>query len=393
MFVISLKNNYKFSNIIFWACLYLFAAIVMVDPANRLFHMKESAFVLLMFVTVILGRGKIYKDIVDTIIALFVLASSSICMSILVYQADVSSSISYFKSLFFIFVVFSISKIDPPELIQFCYRLGLGLASFISLLLLASVGGLFDLTTVVTSFADGGAVYLARREFLGMETVMFFYATMPFCFFSLIYAFRRGKLLQVIILLVPIVYGGSRTPILMAIAIICYVLYDRKSKWLRYLLAFVFVIAISYLLILLTSKENADGGDEIKYAVGSYLLWNSSLFGHGVGIEYWDPGRQEMTASTEVTYLEMLYQYGWLLAPFVIFMFIKPFFTLYKKQNETDVRDFAIAYLLYLITAGTNPLLINSTGMWVFACALTLATKLKEDNWFANNGIQDNVTL
>ena len=79
-----------------------------------------------------------------------------------------------------------------------------------------------------------------------------------------------------------------------------------------------------------------------------------------------------------MTYFEMLYQYGWLLFPFVLYIFIRPFFVLYKKKYSVDVRDFAIAYLLYLINAGTNPLLISSTGMYVFACALTIAAKVRE---------------
>ena len=375
----NLMTRSRLSNIIYWISLYLFVGIVMIDPANRLFHLKEIAFVVLLFFTVAMQKGKMLLGPTNTIIALFIIAMLSVCMGVLVYQSDIQNSISYFKSLAFVMVFISISKLEVSEIIRFNYRVGLGLSMFISVLLLASVGGVLDLSTTVTKLSDGGAVYLARRNFLGMETLMFFYATMPFCFFSLIYAFRRGKILEVIILLAPIAYGGSRTPILMAIVIIVYILYDRKIKWLRYLLAIIFIFAIACLIMLLTSKENADEGDAIKYAVASYLFWNSSLLGHGVGVEYWDPGRQVMTASTEVTYLEMLYQYGWILTPLTICIFFKPFFTLFKKCNDTDVKDFAVAYLLYLVTAGTNPLLINSTGMWVFACAITIAAKQKEE--------------
>ena len=38
---------------------------------------------------------------------------------------------------------------------------------------------------------------------------------------------------------------------------------------------------------------------------------------------------------------------------------------------------FILAYFLYMILAGTNPLLINSTGMLVWAIGLTLIYKIK----------------
>lgn len=61
------------------------------------------------------------------------------------------------------------------------------------------------------------------------------------------------------------------------------------------------------------------------------------------------------------------------LPPLVLWLFYKPFKILFRKQNESDIKDFAIVYLLYLINAGTNPLLFNSTGLYVVACALFLS--------------------
>ena len=165
---------------------------------------------------------------------------------------------------------------------------------------------------------------------------------------------------------------------LMALAAGAYVLYDRRNKYVRIFIGISTLVGLLYLVQVLTSSAYSQGGDEIKADVTFYLINNSSILAHGVGVEYRDPSRGQLTTSTEMTYFEMLYQYGWLLSPFVIYIFFRPFLLLYKNKN-VQIRDFAIAYLLYLVNAGTTPLLISSTGMYVFACALTIAAKVKED--------------
>ena len=351
----------------------------MIDPVNKLFHVKEIAFFLMLMLTVFFQRGKFYKEVVVPYFSLFTFAVVSICVGSIVYGTEVEASFWYFKALIFVLISYSLSKMSINEILKLNYWIGLGLSSFISLLLLSYVGGLLDLSGLIGKIVDTETVMVARRELLGMEQIMFFYKTMPFCFFALIFALRKKKVIAAIIILAPIVYGGSRTPMLMALAICGYLLYDRKSKYLRFFIGLSAIITLVFLVHFLTNSANLQGGDDIKGGVASYLINNSSVFGHGVGVEYWDPERRKLTSTTEMTYFEMLYQYGWILFPFVLYIFVKPFFSLYKKQHRVEIKDFAVAYLLYLVNAGTNPLLISSTGMYVFACALTIAAKVRED--------------
>lgn len=390
---ITLKKRYKFSDIFFWTCLYLFVIVVMIDPTNKLFHMKEVVFVLLMFVTVILARGKFYREVIHSFFALLMLVMLSLCSGALFFQTDILCGIPYLKAVLFALVVFPLSKLNINEILRLNYIVGLSLSCLISLMLLAFVGGVFDFTSIISMLSDTKTVMIAKRDLFGLDTVMFFYLTMPFCFFALIYALRHRKYIPSIILFAPIAYGGSRTPMLVALAIVLYLLYDRKSKIFRVAIGLIAISCLIYLIHMLTSSEYIQGGDELKAGVALHLLDHSSLLGHGVGAPYWDPERGEMTSTTEMTYLEMIYQYGWFLFPFVLFIFIRPFFVMYKKENDLHVRDYAIAYLLYLVNAGTNPLLINSTGMWVFACALTIATKLNEDRRIVNKRMKTSTII
>lgn len=390
---ITLKKKYRFSDILFWSCLYLFVAMVMIDPANKLFHMKEVVFVLFMFVTMLLARGKFYKDIVHSLFALFVLAILSLCSGALFFQTDIVCGLPYLKALLFALVVFPLAKLNISEILRLNYIVGLGMSVFISIMLLVFVGGLFDFASFISTLTETGTVMIAKRDLFGLDTVMFFYKTMPFCFFALIYALRHRNYIPSIILFAPIAYGGSRTPMLVALAIVLYLLYDRKSKFFRVVIGLIAISCLIYLVHMLTSSEYIQGGDELKAGVALHLLNHSSLLGHGVGAPYWDPERGEMTSTTEMTYLEMIYQYGWLLFPFVLFIFIRPFFVMYKKENDLHVRDYAIAYLLYLVNAGTNPLLINSTGMWVFACTLTIAAKIREEDKYTHKVVNNEVIM
>lgn len=370
------KRNLKYD--IFVLMLALFLSIVIVDPTNKLFQLKEIAFLFMIAITIILQMGKWYKYVVSSYMILFFLALISICFGTLIYSTELSGSLSYFKALLFGLIFFPLSKLDALVIIKLGYRIGLALAIFISIMLLSFVGGFIDLSGIIGKMTETETIMVARRDLLGFEVLMFFYKTMPFLFFALIYSLRKKYFLSVPIILLPIIYGGSRTPMLMALMVIAYVLYERKNKYIRLFIGISAIFGLLYLLHILTSSTYSQGGDEIKAGVASYLLDNTSFWGHGVGAKYWDPARGQFTTTTEMTYFEMLYQYGWLLSPFVLIIFFMPFLVMFKKSNNVFIRDFAIAYLLYLVNAGTNPLLISSTGMYVFACALTLAAKVNK---------------
>lgn len=375
---------------VYYSFLFLFVGIVMVDPTGKLFHLKEIVFLGILCFCFLTSKMKFYKNVVITYYVLLFIALLSICIGTFVFDSDLEGAIPYFKALAFGLIFIAISDLSIEEIIKLNYYAGIFLASFISILIFAYVSGLFDLSWLVERMSDSETVMIAKRDLLGFDTLMFFYKTMPFCFFALIFALRRNNLILAAIISAPIIYGGSRTPMLAALAIVLYMLYDRRGRYLRLAMGAVSFFVLIYIVVLLTSPENSQGGDEIKGGVASYLIQNSSLFSHGVGAFYWDPARARITSTTEMTYIEMLYQYGWLFAPVVIYLFFKPFMSLYNKQNDTIIRDFAVSYLLYLVTAGTNPLLINSTGMWVFACALTIEAKLKERWMFNGDWFQQN---
>lgn len=358
---------------IFFASWILFALLVMTDPSGQLLHLKEIGFVLMAFVSVFVSKFKIPKEPFVVFLQIFICAFLSVISVFIFRGADLLTSLSYFKALLFILFFVVISKVDYHIILRVNAIVGFFLSVIITGLFLAMTYGYLT----YEQLSQTNTIAIAYRDFLGIPTLMFFYMTMPFVLFSFVYYLRKNNLIFATIIGFSIAIGGSRTPILCGLAILLYVFSSKSKKVFRYLLFIAGIGLLVYLISNLTSKEHLGEGDGIKFRLVHDLLYNSSIIPHGVGIPYWDASRKEMTSSTEMTYFEMLYQYGWVLFPFVLYLIVAPITKLRKYMHDTYIRDYVVAYSLYLINAGTNPLLFSSTGMYVFACALVIMSKRK----------------
>ena len=79
-------------------------------------------------------------------------------------------------------------------------------------------------------------------------------------------------------------------------------------------------------------------------------------------------GFNKVVFKTEWTYLELVRNYG-LFSLIIIGVFAKPLITMWKHRREAFCKCMFFAYLSYLLIAGTNPLLLSSTGMIVLLMA------------------------
>ena len=91
---------------------------------------------------------------------------------------------------------------------------------------------------------------------------------------------------------------------------------------------------------------------------------------------FYSSGFLRVTNLTEWTYLELIRYFG-ILALVIIYIFYRPLVNLWKNfQNNLSYTLFW-AYLAYLLIAGTNPLLLSSTGMVVLLIVYSYVEKLK----------------
>ncbi len=358
-----------------------FVAVLMVDPTNTILHIKEPILALFLLVSCFSGAISMPQIGSSYIFRLYVFAFISLISGLIFFGTDIICGIPYLKSLLILLAFFAMSRFTTRELLRYNFIIGSALSFLVCALFIATSMGYIDAQAFYEQSIDlNSPVIIAVRPFLGIEMPMFYYKTMPFCFIGLIYALRHGYYLPAITQLFVIIIAGSRTPILIGLTIVAFVLYKKINKKLKVAFFILLFGSIFYLFSQLVARENRSDGDLIKFLTSSELLGYSSILGHGVGAPYWSSSLHEMITSSEVTYFEMLYQYGWLLTPFVMYLLFAPFFRLYKSK-DVDVKDFSFVYLLYLVNAGTNPLLFNSTGMFVYSCCLVvLSNKHKTIN-------------
>lgn len=351
----------------------------MIDPTNMMLHLKEVVFVGLLVFAALAGRIKIYKEQGLYFISFLFLAFLSISMGILFWGADLQGTVSYLKSISFITIAFVLSKQSVEELLRMMFYVGFGLSLFIVLLYISYLTHVVNLDKLIDIAVNANyTIMIAIRKFLGLDMIMFFYKSMPFCFFAFIYALRNNFVIPIVIIALSIIIGGSRTPILMGMILVIYILASKSKRGLKIIITLILSCILILITISLLSEDNRDGGDDIKFTTAQELMRQSSFLGHGVGATYYSSERG-IVSNSEMTYIEMLYQYGYLLFPFVIILFFSPFVIIYNITTDVLRRDFSIAYLAYLINAGTNPLLISSTGIFVFACSITIMAKVKEE--------------
>ena len=102
------------------------------------------------------------------------------------------------------------------------------------------------------------------------------------------------------------------------------------------------------------------------------------ILGQGPGTEFYSEGFRKMTMKTEWTYVELLRNYGLLCIP-ILYVVIYPFLRLLKQAFKFDsALAIAFGYVIYLVIAGTNPLLLSSTGMLVILSAYSYSEQLKK---------------
>ena len=153
-------------------------------------------------------------------------------------------------------------------------------------------------------------------------------------------------------------------------------------RYVIYPSVFLFSVVFFVLLAMLLLEEN-EASNMVKYAhLTSYKnLFNEHpeylLLGQGPGTEFYSLGFREMTVKTEWTYLELIRNYGIMCLP-ILYVILKPLYDLFAlsvKQESTIA--VALAYMIYLVIAGTNPLLLSSTGMFVLLSAYSYVACIK----------------
>lgn len=371
----------------------LFVLCISLDPTGQIFHLKEPLFIFLLFLSILNRKNikPIPRDVLFVLFFCLILPVWGICISILKDSyVDSVYALGHLKSLLFIFIVFFLFNIDFQSILRVLFISGTVLAVItVILFVIAQLNDeLFRLAYI--RILEDSNIIISMRSYYGYSILGIYFKAGPIIFFSYIYSLyflnrTSWRLLFIGLNLFALLIAGSRTPSLIAIFMTIIFMYDKMkfSRTLRCILAFILGLGLSILIYYLAT-EKGETSNEIKY--GNFFSYidnifdnSNSIIGAGLGSVFMAEGRGRLISASEFTFLDIVRIYGLFLGLVFIFLVFYPAYKFYvsKYIYILKYKRFILAYIMYMVLAGTNPLLISSTGMFVWAMGLAFVYQLK----------------
>ncbi|WP_147614938.1 hypothetical protein [Treponema pectinovorum] len=222
-----------------------------------------------------------------------------------------------------------------------------------------------------------------NRNILGKFFVTVYYRTAPCMIGALGYSLicrlkgLKKNTFTIVILAFSLFVSGARANMMCACLLIFLYVFFYLIKHKKFVTAFMLItvllfMAIYFAILFFTDSNSASTGIKVRDMTSYSAVFDSdpirfTFFGWGKGSTFFSLGRYKDVDITELSHLETIRRYG-LISTISIFVFIwlKP--AIKKMFFEKNIyKYFYILSLLgYVVTACTNPFLIDSVGF----CAL-----------------------
>ncbi|MFH1654796.1 MAG: hypothetical protein ABIE74_12200 [Pseudomonadota bacterium] len=173
---------------------------------------------------------------------------------------------------------------------------------------------------------------------------------------------------------------GTRSSIMLCVLtpLATWFTYTKKKLFVISIL-FVFLIIVSVLIkdVLLDALSMKESSNALKisflndYSVVFESLKNL-LVGQGLGARFYVAGRGQYLSIVELTYVELIRNYGLIFSVFYFVMLAYPFI---RYKAYYSARYLLVAYASYLLIGALNPLIFSSTGMLILSIVLCKAFK------------------
>ena len=376
-------------NILYMLLIFLFVA----DPTNTILGLKSAMFALLLLYSFVFFRPD-WGNLKYFLIPVFVVLISwvfAVIQGEIVDISDVKAIIVAFAPLL---LLLRSSHYDVIKLSV----IPVTIAAIIVLVLFWLIFFVPELEAPLYLYMGkhDDTMMMSNRVFLGfsffgmyLKSAVSFLPVFAFVMYKALNQkrFRLLNVLVIVILLHMFIISGTRSSMLLPILLACIILfiYCRNGRYMRYavyptVVLFCFLFLILLVMLLMETDESSN---YVKYGhLTSYkMLFDEHpeylLFGQGPGTKFYSIGFRATVIRTEWTYLELLRNYGVLCLP-ILYVIVLPLLKLIKDSSKYDsALAIASAYFIYLIIAGTNPLLLSSTGMLVILTAYSYVDRLR----------------
>ena len=371
---------------------FLLLFIIVFDPTNVVLGIKNYCFVFFIICNWKNISGKYIIIPIIFLMSFFVSWSVAFLFDI---KTDLSITIWNIKSFLFLAILLFTSN-KKLFFLSLFYKVTLWLSIFVCVL---TFGILTLGEPIKTSFEqiiralDGFYMY-GYRDFYSIKYFVLFYRTSSMCVISLgtalicLFKSKHPKyFIHSLIFTLALFFSGTRANILSCFLMILgvyffHILFNKKCiGFAIFIFEVLFLFGLFLIYLLLNQGDNSSG---IKQ---NHLqsFWNYFktlplpvlLYGSGAGAIFFSVGRNEFTSLTELSYMELLKNYGFLQTIFLLGCIGFPFIKIARSKfySRFEKLSFIWSYLAYLFIAGTNPLLIGSTGLTTIACMFYICDK------------------
>jgi hypothetical protein len=363
--------------------LILFVFVLIVDPTNTIFGIKDLIFIILVIFLVINHSKFSQYSFLNMIFILLIFTATFIRGYLSGYSIDFSEAIATLKSIAPLILLFWAKRI---KLLDY-FTLPLCIVSIIIIIvfLLYKLNPfVFNLIYHLSKSYDS-TIMIGHRNFLGYNVLSLFYKSSPLLIISAsfytYYFFNRPShrirhFLMIVLFVFALILSGTRANVLAAILIIlvniifCLNKSDLAKLFIIPFFAIIFVTVSLFLYLLMSDTK--EESIVIKFShLDSYKSLISEqpsvlVFGQGPGSLFYSKGRNQMVSKTEWSYLELIRIFGLLGSLFFFIILTIPLFIIFIYRDIfIEWFPMFFGYFIYLIVGGTNPLLLGSTGMLV----------------------------
>lgn len=373
----------------------VFIMVVMIDPTNTIFRLKDIVFVIVVLYNVLFFKPDISK--IPYILMMFcAIAIPWITSTMRMVPCDFEYVVASFKAIAPLVLLLWVRNYDFVKLsrmpVIFCCFL-----AFVSYCFVVSNPLIEDAVWIFMQ-NTGEPVLISRRSILGVQILTFYLKScVSFLLVMAYYMYfvltdKKINIFNILFLLTIVAYflvSGTRSTMLVPFFLFVVIATRayKDSKYMKYFMyPIIVLVAIVFVVILVAAAtEINEYSNSVKYGhIGSYIdLFDENysylILGQGPGTSFYSEGFGKFVYQTEWSYLDMIRWYG-VFSWVIIYVFAKPLGTFWRMRNQDGLAYCMFwGYMAYLVIAGTNPLLMSSTGMIILLMAYSFEDKLKSN--------------
>lgn len=365
--------------------------VFLLDPANTILHKKDVIFILLTGFCIVFYKPDLTK--LPYIGCLFAAILIPFLFSIIAMRnIDMEDVLPVFKAISPSILLLWIREFDLLKLSQMPVILACLIMDILFLVILIfpeTEGPIYIFAAI-----ESETVQMAHRWFLGIQMFcMYLRSTIAFTFvltYLLYLCVSKEKRTIMVIIALAIVFfyftfAGTRSSMLVPwfiAGIVCYAIYKDHPRAKLFFYPLLVIGGILFIILIVAlATETDEVSNAVKYGhIASYAnLFDRHplylIFGQGPGSYFYSDGFNKYVLQTEWTYLELLRWFG-LCSLLIVGVFYKPLITFWKYRSNALTFSLFWTYAAYLIIAGTNPLMLSSTGMIMLLTAYSYQERI-----------------